>query len=319
MLEDFFIEFLKLKNARETFATAMVVQHGTPISGKTGDKAIIRSDGSIHGWIGGGCTHPIVIEEALALMASGKSRLINIDPETKSAEGAEVKHFQMTCHSGGSLSVYIEPVFPKPLIVVLGDSPVGQSLLKLAANLDYETLWLTENRSTDQHEEGKRVANGFDLESFNLEDPSFLVVCTQGEGDLEALQAVLSRSVSYHAFVGSHKKMEALKKELSEEGVCSGKLGKLHNPAGLDINARTPSEIALSILAEIVQQLRGEADKPKVTATETEKAIDPVCGMEVRIEDARYVSLLEEKHFYFCCSGCKTKFEKAPQNFMVAG
>ena len=86
MLEDFFIEFLKLKNARETFATAMVVQHGTPISGKTGDKAIIRSDGSIHGWIGGGCTHPIVIEEALALMASGKSRLINIDPETKSAE-----------------------------------------------------------------------------------------------------------------------------------------------------------------------------------------------------------------------------------------
>ena len=147
MLEDFFIEFLKLKNARETFATAMVVEHGKPISGKTGDKAIIRSDGSIHGWIGGGCTHPIVIEEALALMASGKSRLINIDPETKSAEGAEVKYFQMTCYSGGSLSVYIEPVFPKPLIVVLGDSPVGQSLLKLAANLDYETLWLTENLS----------------------------------------------------------------------------------------------------------------------------------------------------------------------------
>ena len=245
--------------------------------------------------------------------------MINIDPETKSAEGAEVKHFQMTCHSGGSLSVYIEPVFPKPLIVVLGDSPVGQSLLKLAANLDYETLWLTENRATDQHEEGKRIANGFELESFNLEDPSFLVVCTQGEGDLEALQAAFSRSVSYRAFVGSHKKMEALKKELSEEGVCSGKLGKLHNPAGLDINARTPSEIALSILAEIVQQLRSETDKHIFKSTETEKAIDPICGMEVRVEEARYVSLFEGKHFYFCCSGCKTKFEKAPQNFMVAG
>ena len=94
MLEGFFLEYLKLKNVRETFATAMVVQHGTPISGKTGDKAIIRADGSIHGWIGGGCTHPIVIEEALALMNSGHSRLINIDPQTKSAEGVEVKHFQ---------------------------------------------------------------------------------------------------------------------------------------------------------------------------------------------------------------------------------
>ena len=113
--------------------------------------------------------------------------------------------------------------------------------------------------------------------------------------------------------------MEALKKELSEEGVCPGKLGKLHNPAGLDINARTPSEIALSILAEIVQQLRSETEKPTVTTTETEKAIDLVCGMEVRVEDAHYVSLLEGKHFYFCCSGCKTKFEKDPQNFMVSG
>ena len=215
----------------------------------------------------------------------------------------------MTCHSGGSLSVYIELVFPKPLIVVLGDSPVGQSLLKLAANLDYETLWLTENRSTDQHEEGKRIANGFDLESFNLEDPSFLVVCTQGEGDLEALQAAFSRSVSYRAFVGSHKKWRRLKKNFRRRVSVPENL-ESYNPAGLDINARTPSEIALSILAEIVQQLRSETEKPTVTATETEKAIDPVCGMEVRVEDARYVSLLEGKHFYFCCSGCKTKFEK---------
>ena len=319
MLEEFFLEYLKLKNARETFATAMVVQHGTPISGKTGDKAIIRADGSIHGWIGGGCTHPIVIEEALALMNSGHSRLINIDPQTKSVEGVEVKHFQMTCHSGGSLSVYIEPVFPKPLVVVFGDSPVGQNLLKLSANLDYETLWLTETRFAETNEEGKRVSRGFDLKSFNLEDPTFLVVCTQGEGDLDALRAAFSRSVSYRAFVGSLKKMEALKNELAEEGVCSGKLSQLHNPAGININARTPSEIALSILAEIVLTLRAEPTKSVENPVDVQKAVDPVCGMEVRVENARYVSVLESQNHYFCCSGCKTKFEKAPQTFLVAG
>jgi len=318
MLEEFFIEYLKLKNTRETFATAMVVQHGTPISGKTGDKAIIRADGSVHGWIGGGCTHPIVVEEAIALMKSGHSRLINIDPQTKSAEGAEAKHFQMTCHSGGSLSVYIETVFPKPLVVVLGDSPVGHNLLKLAAHLDYEILWVTESQDSEMNKGGEKISRSFDLKSKNLADPTFLVVCTQGEGDLDALRVAFSKVVFYRAFVGSQKKMESLKKDLAEEGVCSGKLAGLKNPAGININARTPSEIALSILAEIVQKLRTVSSKSEHSLNDIEKSVDPVCGMKVSVDNTRYISILNGINHYFCCSGCKNKFERSPEKYLVA-
>jgi len=295
MSEEFFLEYIRLKNQRETFATAMVVQHGNPISGKTGDKAIIRVDGSIHGWIGGGCTHPIVIEEALSLMEAGESRLITIDPESRFAQVAEVKHFQMNCHSGGSLSIYIEPVYPKPQIVVMGDSPVGQSLLQLSSNLGYETIWVSESQSSDGEKSADRNHQGFDMKTINPRDRSFLIVCTQGEGDREALKSAMDTSLDYLAFVGSRRKTETLKKELAEEGVCSSKLEKLVNPAGLDIKARTPQEIALSILAEIVQHLRSrefaQNDKPEETTGE--KVNDPVCGMTVNVSSAKHSSIFE--------------------------
>ena len=319
MSEEFFLEYIRLKNQRETFATAMVVQHGNPISGKTGDKAIIRVDGSIHGWIGGGCTHPIVIEQALSLMEAGESRLITIDPESRSAQVAEVKHIQMTCNSGGSLSIYIEPVYPKPQIVVMGDSPVGQSLLQLSSNLGYETIWVSESQSSARKKSADRNYQGFDMKTINPRGRSFLIVCTQGEGDREALKAALDTSPDYLAFVGSRRKTETLKKELAEEGVCSKKLEKMVNPAGLDIKARTPQEIALSILAEIVQHLRSretnQDDDPEETACE--KVNDPVCGMMVNVSSAKFSSLFEDQVYFFCCAGCKTRFEKSPQLYLI--
>ena len=210
MSEEFFLEYIRLKNQRETFATAMVVQHGTPISGRTGDKAIIRVDGSIHGWIGGGCTHPIVIEEALSLMEAGESRLISIDPESRSAQVVEVKNFQMTCHSGGSLSIYIEPVYPKPQIVVMGDSPVGQSLLQLSSNLGYETIWVSESQSSAGEKSADRIYQGFDMKTSNHRGRSFLIVCTQGEGDQEAQGPEGMGPVDEGAPVHRHQPVEHL-------------------------------------------------------------------------------------------------------------
>jgi len=319
MAETFFRDYLKLKEKRESFATAIVVQHGTPISGKAGDKAIIRNDGKLQGWIGGGCIHPIIIEEGMAALSSGKSKLIVIDPENQTDNGAGEKHFKMNCHSGGSLSVFVEPVFPRPLIVVMGNSTVARSLLKLSSELGYETLWARNSVLKDEKLEVDRILEGFDLKDFNHSSPCFLIVCTQGENDRDALESALKTSVDYLAFVGSQRKMDSLKNELSGIGISQDKLEKMVNPAGLDLNARTPAEIALSILAEIVQLLRNDNTLDNEVASESkENTLDPVCGMEVNTELTKHTFQFKNQDFFFCCNGCKTKFKKHPELFLVA-
>ena len=319
MTEVFFRDYLKLSKKRVPFATAVVVKHDIPISGKSGDKAIILNDGSLLGWIGGGCTNPIVIEEGLSALNSGKSKLIVIDPENKSDNGPGEKHFQMTCHSGGSLSVYVEPVFPRPLIVVMGNSPVAISLLKMSSELGYETLWTVNPEKENETLEVDRIQKTFDLKNINLSSPCFIIVCTQGENDWEALESAMKTSVSYVAFVGSRRKTETLKKELSENGVSPDRLGKMVNPAGLDLKARTPSEIALSILAEIVQLLRDDNTLDNQVVSESEeKAIDPVCGMKVDTELTKNTFQFKNQDYHFCCNGCKTKFKNNPELFLIA-
>ena len=314
MTEVFFRDYLKLSKKRVSFATAVVVKHDTPISGKSGDKAIILNDGSLLGWIGGGCTNPIVIKEGLSALNSGKSKLIVIDPEKNSDNGPGEKHFQMTCHSGGSLSVYVEPVSPRPLIVVMGNSPVASSLLKMSSELGYETLWTVDNKKETEF----RIQESFDLKNINLSPPCFIIVCTQGENDWEALESAMKTSVNYVAFVGSRRKTEILKKELSENGISQERLEVMVNPAGIDLKAKTPSEIALSILAEIIQLLRANNTLDDQVVPEfEEKAIDPVCGMKVDTELNKNTFQFKNQYYHFCCNGCKTKFKNNPDLFLV--
>ena len=319
MTEVFFRDYQKLSKKRISFATAIVVKHDIPISGKSGDKAIILNDGSLLGWIGGGCTNPIVIEEGLSALNSGKSKLIVIDPENNSDNGPGEKHFQMSCHSGGSLSVYIEPVFPRPLIVVMGNSPVASSLLKMSSELDYETLWTVNNNEKENEIlEVDRIQETFDLKNINLSSPCFIIVCTQGENDWEALASAMKTSVDYVAFVGSRRKTETLKKELLENGVSPDRLGEMVNPAGLNLKAKTPSEIALSILAEIIQLLRDDNTQDNQVVSESEEmTIDPVCGMQVDTKLNKNTFQFKNQDYHFCCNGCKTKFKNNPELFLV--
>ena len=241
-----------------------------------------------------------------------------IDPEKNSDNGPGEKHFQMTCHSGGSLSVYVEPVFPRPLIVVMGNSPVASSLLKMSSELGYETLWTVNNEIENEILEVDRIQKNFDLKNINLSSPCFIIVCTQGENDWEALESAMKTSVNYVAFVGSRRKTEILKKELSENGVSPDRLGKMVNPAGLDLKARTPSEIAVSILAEIVQLFRDDSTLDNQVVSESEeKATDPVCGMKVDTELTNITFQFKSQDYHFCCNGCKTKFKNNPELFLV--
>ena len=317
MTEAFFRDYLKLSKKRVSFATAVVVKHDTPISGKSGDKAIILNDGSLLGWIGGGCTNPIVVQEGLSAINTGESKLIVIDPEKNSDSVLGEKHFNMTCHSGGSLSIYVEPVYPRPLIIVMGDSPVASSLLKMSTELGYETLWAVNNEKENEILEVDRKQKNFDLKNIDLSSPCFIIVCTQGDNDSEALESSLKSRVKYVAFVGSRRKTETLKKELLENGVSQERLKDLANPAGINLKAKTPPEIALSILAEIIKLLRNDKPIDNQVFSKSEKVeIDPVCGMKVDTELSKNSFQFKNKDYHFCCNGCKTKFIKNPELFL---
>lgn len=319
MIDEFLKQSLKLRERREAYAHAIVVRHGKPISSKPGDKAIICRDGTMHGWIGGGCTHPVVVKEALQALQEGEPRLVAITPSGAVQPIRDFAQHPMTCHSGGALDIYIEPVLPNPLVVVMGHSPVGQSLARLVQEVGYSVA-VSKSLKLEGTEQ---TFPEHDLSGLALAEPCFIVVSTQGEDDELALQAALQTDVGYVAFVGSKKKAEALKEYLQREGIPEDRLNALRTPAGLDLQARTPGEIAVSILAEIVQIHRNptsgfaESDTPK-GAVDSQEAVDPVCGMAVAINSVKHVAKHEGRTFYFCCAGCRIRFEAEPERYLAS-
>ena len=304
----------------QTFAVATVVRCQAPTSGKPGDNAIIHADGRIWGWVGGGCTQPVVISEALKALADGRPRLVRISPSADSSEEGIVD-YTMTCHSGGALDIYIEPVLPKPHLVVVGRSPVAQALARLAKVIDYRVSVAAPEASQQAFPDAAYIQTDLDLKQMNLTEQTCIVVSTQGEYDEEALEQALQTDSAYVAFVASKTKAQKVFEYLREKGIKDDRLQRVRAPAGLDIGAGTPEEIAVSILAEIIQ-LRGaqkksvEEIKSKELPVVTHKqALDPICGMTVDASTARYKSEFHGSQYYFCCAGCKQKFDREPEKY----
>src|SRR5215831_13001677 len=283
MLDDFLKRTVELAEAGEPFATATVVRCQAPTSGKPGDKAIVYADGRLWGWIGGGCAQPVVIKEALKCLADGRPRLVRITP---SADGSEegVVDYTMTCHSGGALDIYIEPVLPKPQVVILGRSPVAQTLARLGRAIDYAVSVVAVSlKKKDFGDSAFLASKNFALDGIGVSPQSYLVVSTQGEGDEEALEQALRSNVGYVAFVASKTKSQKVFDYLREKGITEERLKQVRAPAGLDIGAASPQEIAVSILAQIIQ-VRGAGKahttaQPALQAADAKKVRDPVCGM----------------------------------------
>ena len=318
-----FDEFLKkadeLVLLGESFAIATVVRYEAPISGKPGDKAIIFADGEIWGWIGGGCARPAVVKEALKALLDGRPRLVHISPTA--TEEAGIVAYNMSCHSGGTLDVYIEPVLPKPHVLIMGRSPVGQTLARLAKAINYTVSVAAPEANKETYPEVDRVQAGFDLQDLKVSSHTFIVVSTQGESDEEALKNALQTNATYVAFVASKAKAAKVLEHLGERGVGEERLKQVRAPAGIDIGASSPEEIAVSILAQIVQlsrSRRSASEKPAI-AVEQQEAKDPICGMTVNVGAAQHKSEHEGKAFYFCCAGCKQKFDKQPDLYAPTG
>ena len=318
MFDQFLSKAGELLTDAQSFAIAVVVRYQAPISGKPGNKAIIFPDGRIWGWIGGGCAQPVVVKEALKALADGQPRLIRISPSSSPEEG--IVDYTMTCHSGGTLDIYIEPVLPKPHILILGRSPVAKMLASLGKAIGYAISAVAPGADRESFPDSDLVQAELDLRQLKTTPHTFIVVSTQGEGDEEALEQALLTKAAYVAFVASKAKASKILDVLKERGIPVDRLSQVRAPAGLDIRAASPEEIAVSILAEIIQVNGTRAasqEKQAPSPLPRHQAKDPICGMMVDVSVAKHKSEFHGNSFYFCCSGCKQKFDKQPEKYAL--
>jgi xanthine dehydrogenase accessory factor len=257
----------QLKAAEEAFVLATVVRTVSVTAAKAGAKAIIRPDGTIvAGWIGGGCARGAVLKAAHEALADGEPRMVSVQPENllaelgvKPGENREGVRFATNmCPSKGTMDIFVEPVLPHPSLVILGGSPVALSLAAQARRLGYHVTVAAPRADLVEAPDADLVIDGLVLGKLN-QAKRFVVVSTQGKGDEAALRTAIDTPAAYRAFVGSRRKMAALRAKLIGEGFAAAALDAVKAPAGLDLGAITPEEIAMSILAEItVERRRGQ-------------------------------------------------------------
>jgi xanthine dehydrogenase accessory factor len=293
----------ELRAARTPFVVATVVRAQRPTSVRMGDTALVLGDGTIEGFVGGACAEQSVRLHALRTLEVGEALLLRIlpgDDDAPAAEGAVT--VQNPCLSGGSLEIFLEPILVSPRVLVVGDTPIAGALARLGAELDLDVVF----------------ASGADIEPAG--DDLALVVAAHGRDELTALRRGLEADLPYVGLVASRVRGSAVVAELHAEGLTEERLARLETPAGLDIGARTPEEIALSILARIITVRRREhtlsvrvvaSPATRASEPETPTALDPVCGMAVAaVAETPHVDQ-DGRRVYFCCDGCRSAWTRS--------
>ncbi|MHC2624928.1 xanthine dehydrogenase accessory factor [Bradyrhizobium huanghuaihaiense] len=254
----------QMKAAERAFVLATVVRTVSVTAAKAGAKAIIAADGTIvAGWVGGGCARGAVLKAAREALADGEPRMVSVQPENLLAElGVSagesrdgIRFASNMCPSKGTMDIFVEPVLPHPSLVILGASPVALSLAAQARVLGYHVTLAAPAADLTAQPDADAVIDGYQLGELS-DAKRFVVVSTQGRGDEVALRAAVATKADYHAFVGSRRKMASLRAKLLTDGVNAAAIDDFKAPAGLDLGAITPEEIAMSILAEITAERR---------------------------------------------------------------
>ena len=333
----------ELARSGQAFALATVVWRQGPSSGQLGSRAIITAGGEVHGWIGGACAEPVVIREAQQVITDGEPRLLLLGTPDQFGETVPegMTVVPIACQSEGALEVFIEPVQSAPRLVIVGRSPMAQTLAALADALGWRTALL----------------DGPDFSAADADERSMVVVASQGHGDEEAVeQAVLARP-AYLGLVASQRRGAAVLGYLADRGLPKDQLDRVRAPAGLDLGRTSHREIAVAVLAELVQ-LRAAGEIPGGTvgagatstgATSTgatgtaaastaaaqadhgqraaaapaaatpAEAVNPVCGMTVVAGKSSYPLEHDGVTYYFCRAGCRRAFEADPAAYVKKG
>jgi xanthine dehydrogenase accessory factor len=286
----------ELARRGESFALATVVWRQGPSSSKPGSRAIITADGQVRGWIGGACAEPAVVRAARQAIESGDAMLLLLGDPEEFADASPAVVIPISCQSEGALEVYIEPVLPVPRLVVVGGSPMAHTLTELAGALG----WRAE------------LISGRDFGTADADQQTMVVVATQGHDDEGVLERAVAARPTYLGLVGSRKRGTAVLGYLADRGVPQEQLDRVRVPAGLDLGRTTHAEIAVAILAELVQlRAAGQVSAAGVSATgqaAVPDLTDPVCGMPVSTES---LSLDRDgSTYYFCCAACRDAFER---------
>lgn len=317
-----------LRREGQGFVVATVVGRRAPVSAHLGDRAIILADGRMEGFVGGACSRDIVRRQALDALRARQPRLVSIRPGPDAERSSSDEHVvvPMTCASEGAVDVYIEPMLPPRRLVIIGATPVAEALSRVGASVDYQVVRVVDPEEA-QAVEPEATAAGAAVETLPrlggllAERPSdtAVVVASQGHYDEQALETVLASQVPYVGLVASRKRAATIRAWLEENG--APRLADLRNPAGLDLGARSAPEVALSIVAEIVQRhqaaARGDEAPVAVAAVPSPDAIDPVCGMSVAVATAKHSAVLDGTTYYFCCPHCRARFVKDPHDFLA--
>jgi xanthine dehydrogenase accessory factor len=337
MTSNTFARAAELTRAGRPFVVATVVAVRRPTSARPGASGVVHPDGSIEGWVGGSCAQPVVVREALRALVDGQPRLLRIskDVPAEGRRGDGIVELVMTCHSGGTLEIYVEPHLPAPVLWVAGTTPIAGALVELGSGAGWRVSIFDPVADPAAFPSAARVVVGAEIGSTEPEANPAIVVATQGVWDEEALAAALVRNAAYVGLVASPTRAAVVRAWLRNEGgIPEDRLAALRAPAGLDLGAETAEEIALSILAELVQVRRGTAafvaspgpaTLAGTTTTPTLQPavddivlLDPVCGMTVDRAHARHLAEHDGFVYAFCSMGCRTSFIREPTAYLPA-
>jgi xanthine dehydrogenase accessory factor len=299
----------ELARQGEEFALATVVWRQGPSSGQQGARAIVMPSGDVFGWIGGACGEPAVIREAQRAIADGEPRLLLLGTPDQFAGSIpeNMTVIPISCQSEGAMEVYVEPVLPSPHLVVVGRSPMAHTLCEMTRALGWRA----------------DLVDAPEFSSADVEPRVVVVVATQGHGDEEAVERAVLGDPAHVGFVASRKRGESVLGYLADRGVPEDLLERVQVPAGLDLGHTTHREIAVAILAELVQlrasgALTSRAGAEAATSAKAEpaEAIDPVCGMTVPANDTSRPLEHDGVTYYFCSPSCRQAFEANPAAYL---
>jgi len=348
----------ELERDGRPYARVTVVRREAPVSAHVGDSALVTADGEVVGWVGGAeCAQSVAIREAKAAIESGESVLIGLAPDPADVDRPGLKAFPMTCHSGGTLELFVEPVIPGPELVVVGDSPVARAVARLGREVVSGVTVVAGDTAESPGEDSVIPATDPDTaaeaDAGTVADAiagvTSIVVASMGQSDELGVEAGLRAGASYVGLVASDRRRDDVAATVAESlGVDTGEVvAAVTTPAGLDISARSPEEIAVSVLAELVALRRGADDPIRIDArdasagpwgpdspgtaeserdergesddTATATVVDPVCGMDVTVASDTPAVDYDGESYHFCGQGCADAFAAEPDRYVEAG